>query len=108
MSGSGLALARIPIEQDAAYWEWHVKLPGLPRHPSEDEELEDVQMDEDDDPYAVQFGVATRKDRNFYRLLERVEEEGGMVDINAIELLLNPRLYYIDFLFFYWLTITKR
>ena len=44
-------------------------------------------MNGDDDPYAVQFGVATRKDRNFYRLLERVEEEGGMVD--AIELLMN-------------------
>jgi hypothetical protein len=74
-----LALARIPIEQDAAYWEWHVNLPGLPRAPSEDEELEDVQMNhgEDEDPNAIKFGVATRKDRNFYRLLESVEDEGG-------------------------------
>lgn len=74
-----MALARIPIEQDAAYWEWHVHLPGLPRAPSEDDELEDVQMghDEDEDANAIKFGVATRKDRNFYRLLESVEDEGG-------------------------------
>lgn len=31
----------------------------------------------EDDPYALKFGVATRKDRNFYKLLESVEEEGG-------------------------------
>jgi hypothetical protein len=76
VSGSGLALARIPIEQDSAYWEWHVYLPGLPRPPSDDD-LEDVQMNGDEDPYAIKFGVATRKDRNFYRLLENVEDEGG-------------------------------
>ena len=78
MSGSGLALARIPIEQDAAYWEWHVNLPGLPRAPSEDEDLEDVQMNGEDDPDAIKFGVATRKDRNFYKMLDSVEDEGGM------------------------------
>ena len=78
VSGSGLALARIPIEQDAAYWEWHVNLPGLPRAPSEDEDLEAVQMNGDDDPDAIKFGVATRKDRNFYKMLDSVEDEGGM------------------------------
>ena len=78
VSGSGLALARIPVEQDAAYWEWHVHLPGLPRAPSDDDELEDVQMSgEEEDPFAVKFGVATRKDRNFYKLLDGVENEGG-------------------------------
>ncbi len=81
MSGSGLALAKIPIEQDAAYWEWHVHLPGLPRPPPDEEdedEFHDVQMNgESDDPYAIKFGVATRKDRNFYKLLQNVEDEGG-------------------------------
>jgi len=62
----------------------------LPRHPdndnnSDDEEFDDVQMngsdkssegEEDDDPYALKFGVATRKDRKFYQSLEHVEEEG--------------------------------
>mmetsp|Transcript_21075 Transcript_21075/g.42798 ORF Transcript_21075/g.42798 Transcript_21075/m.42798 type:complete len:257 (-) Transcript_21075:1184-1954(-) len=84
VSGSGLALATIPIEQDAAYWEWHVNLPGLPRAPPEDDndegdEFHDVQMDgkesTNDDPYAVKFGVATRKDRNFYKHLESLEDE---------------------------------
>ncbi|KAL3786390.1 hypothetical protein HJC23_002947 [Cyclotella cryptica] len=77
VSGSGLALARIPIEQDSAYWEWHVHLPGLPRPPpDEDDDLRDVQMNGDGDPYAIKFGVATRKDGNFYKLLDNVEEEG--------------------------------
>ena len=73
--------------KDAAYWEWHVHLPGLPRHPdndSDDEEFDDVQMNgsdkssegEEEDPYAIKFGVATRKDRKFYQSLEHVEEEG--------------------------------
>lgn len=90
VSGSGLALARIPVEQDAAYWEWHVHLPGLPRPPpsdddDEEDEFHDVRMnsgessdndDEEDDPNALKFGVATRKDRNFYKSLESVQEEG--------------------------------
>ncbi len=70
----------------AAYWEWHVNLPGLPRAPPDDDndegdEFHDVQMDGkensngDDDPYAVKFGVATRKDRNFYKHLESLEDE---------------------------------
>lgn len=89
MSGSGLALAKIPVEQDAAYWEWHVNLPGLPRYPDDGDENDDegrmqsINMDDDndnnnegEDPYALKFGVATRKDRHFYKSLENVEEEG--------------------------------
>lgn len=90
VSGSGLALAKIPIEQDAAYWEWHVDLPGLPRHPDNDDDdvegedrMQSINMDDDqsnhneeEDPYALKFGVATRKDRHFYKSLETVEEEG--------------------------------
>jgi hypothetical protein len=86
VSGTGLALAKIPIEQDAAYWEWHVDLPGLPRHPEDDGDagrMHSVNMDDDndsdnheEDPYALKFGVATRKDRHFYKSLENVQEEG--------------------------------
>eukprot|EP00986_Skeletonema_menzelii_P001836 scaffold495_cov152-Skeletonema_menzelii.AAC.26 len=89
VSGSGLALAKIPVEQDAAYWEWHVNLPGLPRYPDDGDENDDegrmqsINMDDDndnnnegEDPYALKFGVATRKDRHFYKSLENVEEEG--------------------------------
>ena len=79
VSGSGLALTRIPVEQDAAYWEIHVHMPGQAA-PSGDEDgdLQDVDVNDDgeEDPYAVKFGVATRKDREFYRSLETVEEEG--------------------------------
>ena len=85
VSGSGLALGVVPVEQDAAYWEWHVSLPGLPRPPpgeddddDDDDEFHDVGVDGNDDcegrrredPYALKFGVATRKDRSFYRNLE--------------------------------------
>ena len=95
LSGSGLALAKIPIEQDAAYWEWHVDLPGLPRHPDNEDRMHSVNIMDDDnddsdnnnnnnnnidddneDPYALKFGVATRKDRHFYKSLENVQEEG--------------------------------
>eukprot|EP00542_Grammatophora_oceanica_P020198 CAMPEP_0194032394 /NCGR_PEP_ID=MMETSP0009_2-20130614/5346_1 /TAXON_ID=210454 /ORGANISM="Grammatophora oceanica, Strain CCMP 410" /LENGTH=168 /DNA_ID=CAMNT_0038672825 /DNA_START=213 /DNA_END=719 /DNA_ORIENTATION=+ len=48
VSGNGLALAGVSIEQDAAYWEWHVS-----------GESQDML-----------FGVATSKDRNFYKSLE--------------------------------------
>jgi hypothetical protein len=81
-------LGVVPVEQDAAYWEWHVSLPGLPRPPpgedddddddDDDDEFHDVGVDGNDDcegrrredPYALKFGVATRKDRSFYRNLE--------------------------------------
>lgn len=87
LSGSGLSLARIPVEQDAAYWEWHVRLPGGAEPPpsegdrEDDEGFQDVQVDagsdhDDDDPYAVKFGVATRKDRNFYKALEEEGDAG--------------------------------
>ncbi|KAL7547408.1 hypothetical protein ACHAWF_010715 [Thalassiosira exigua] len=95
VSGSGLALANIPVEQDAAYWEWRVGLPGSsPRRPPKDgdddededeDEFHDVRMNgdgdehdegEEDDPYAVKFGVATRKNRDFYKSLETAEEDG--------------------------------
>lgn len=78
--GSGLSLARIPVEQDAAYWEWHVSHPGSGCPATSDDEgedsdgFQDVRVEEDNDPYAVKFGVATRKDRNFYKSLENEEE----------------------------------
>jgi hypothetical protein len=49
VSGNGLALAVVPIEQDAAYWEWHCHLDP------------DVHICED-----AMFGVASKKDSKFY------------------------------------------
>lgn len=60
ISGSGLALAGAPIEQDAAYWEWHISL------------RKTVHVD------TVLFGVTGKKDREFYKSLQEGElpEEG--------------------------------
>jgi hypothetical protein len=57
ISGTGLALAAVSIEQDAAYWEWHVE---IPKGDSKD----------------VMFGVATKKDPKFYRELEESDGDG--------------------------------
>lgn len=112
LSGSGLALAKIPIEQDAAYWEWHVNMPGLPRPPpqedDDDDEFHDVQMngndndssdnddDEEDDPYALKFGVATRKDRKFYQSLEEEGDEASSRDDGTILMRSIPNLRHRD------------
>ena len=57
VSGSGLALAAIPIEQDAAYWEWH---------------LNDISSSHID---TIMFGVASRKDRKFYQNLHNMKKK---------------------------------
>lgn len=78
VSGSGLALAGVTVEQDAAYWEWHIEL-------SQDakEQLARQQGGESSDGEegldggggdAVKFGLATKKDAKFYRALEANEE----------------------------------
>jgi len=64
-SGEGLALVGCSIEQDAAYWEWHI----------EGNVEDDLDVDEDDLP---KFGVATKKDRQFYRA-----QEAGEIDDSA-------------------------
>ena len=50
VSGFGLALASISIEQDAAYWEWHI----------EDNSSLTTKND------GIKFGVSTSKNRQFY------------------------------------------
>lgn len=99
VGGYGLALGMVPVDQDAAYWEWHIHLPGKVQRPSpkdedgddddnEEKEKEegelhngsgrnvsnynndDDQREMEEDPYALKFGVATRKDWTFYKTLE--------------------------------------
>eukprot|EP00934_Nitzschia_sp_Nitz4_P006669 Nitzschia sp. Nitz4//scaffold113_size70149//38471//39205//NITZ4_005952-RA/size70149-augustus-gene-0.85-mRNA-1//1//CDS//3329533347//6659//frame0 len=70
VSGQGLALAGASIEQDMAYWEWHVSLE------------KNVHVD------TVQFGVSGKKDRQFYENLKNVEEppeEGSPSQINGTQ-----------------------
>jgi uncharacterized membrane protein len=61
ISGHGLALASVAIEQDAAYWEAHIEI--LTEGSS----------------FEIMFGVATKKDRKFYNALE--EQEEGTYDL---------------------------
>lgn len=126
ISGCGLALGEIPIEQDAAYWEYHVQLPGLTSNArrrgtpkraekngddddddDDDEEFHDVEMngdnendnDEGTDPYALKFGVATRKDRSFYKSLENAEAEGdeaSSLDDGTVLMRPVPKLHHGD------------
>jgi hypothetical protein len=56
ISGFGLALAGVSIEQDAAYWEAQIDIPA------------------DGGAMEVMFGVATKKDRKFYNALDEQEE----------------------------------
>ena len=60
ISGSGLALVGIALEQDHAYWEWHIELPPK------------VHLD------TVLFGVTTKKTNKFYKeLADKVQPEEG-------------------------------
>lgn len=49
LSGQGLALAGVMIEQDVAYWEWHMKAPSHKTIES------------------ILFGVTSKKDAKFYQ-----------------------------------------
>jgi hypothetical protein len=63
ISGLGMALIGVALEQDAAYWEWHIKLP--PRTHVE----------------TILFGVTQKKDRKFYQELEdKIQPEEGKRD----------------------------
>jgi hypothetical protein len=70
ISGHGLALAGVPIEQDSAYWEAHVT---------------DLSGTSTTDQLEVWFGVASKKDRQFYKALE--EETGTCEngDVSSVE-----------------------
>ena len=60
ISGYGLALSGIALEQDRAYWEWHIRLPHK------------VHVD------TLLFGVTTKKTSKFYKeLADKVQPEEG-------------------------------
>lgn len=76
VSGRGLALAAVVIEQDAAYWEVHVV------DDKQQEEGTDGENGNSSNSSSVVveavFGVATKKDRKFYAaLLEELETAEG-------------------------------
>jgi hypothetical protein len=55
-------LAAVNIEQDAAYWEWHMQVP-------------------DGVTTEVMFGVATRKNAAFYKSLDEQGGDGAYCDV---------------------------
>jgi hypothetical protein len=57
VSGYGLALVGVTIEQDSAYWEIQIDIPG-----------------DGGGAYEIMCGVATKKDRKFYDALQEQEE----------------------------------
>eukprot|EP00586_Coscinodiscus_wailesii_P023505 CAMPEP_0172520356 /NCGR_PEP_ID=MMETSP1066-20121228/291957_1 /TAXON_ID=671091 /ORGANISM="Coscinodiscus wailesii, Strain CCMP2513" /LENGTH=186 /DNA_ID=CAMNT_0013303099 /DNA_START=438 /DNA_END=995 /DNA_ORIENTATION=- len=63
VSGSGLALVGVNVEQDAAYWEWHVDCDGSITNGDEEGGRA---LDEDAE---IKFGVATKKNQQFYKAL---------------------------------------
>ena len=65
--GYGLALAGVVIEQDAAYWETHIQIPG-----------------EGDASSEVMFGIATKKDRQFYKNAEEEGKEKDSIESNQM------------------------
>ena len=66
ISGQGLALVGVSMEQDVAYWEWHLKAPPKTTI------------------HTIFFGVTSRKDAKFYQDLtpekiKSIEESGKCV-----------------------------
>ena len=62
---------------------------------------DDDENDDDDgsDPYALKFGVATRKDRSFYKSLENAEAEGdeaSSLDDGTVLMRPVPKLHHGD------------
>lgn len=75
VNGEGLALIDVSIEQDSAYWEWHIK--------SEEKRSEDDDDDDEDffdDSNAMKFGCATKKNREFYAALENEADDDANID----------------------------
>mmetsp|Transcript_23756 Transcript_23756/g.66342 ORF Transcript_23756/g.66342 Transcript_23756/m.66342 type:complete len:218 (-) Transcript_23756:259-912(-) len=63
VTGHGLALCAVSIEQDAAYWEWHIQIEPGTKH------IDDIL-----------FGVATNKNRGFYK---KMKDEGKKLDSSS-------------------------
>mmetsp|Transcript_14700 Transcript_14700/g.17893 ORF Transcript_14700/g.17893 Transcript_14700/m.17893 type:complete len:240 (-) Transcript_14700:266-985(-) len=78
VSGEGLGLVNVSIEQDCAYWEWHVE--SLSQSSLSNKKSFESSDDEDffDTATAMKFGVATRKNRDFYKALDSNEDDDAM------------------------------
>ncbi len=80
VSGYGLALVDVSIEQDCAYWEWHVNVNDNNNNATNDKDSNVNGVEDDDDFFnqglTMKFGVATKKNRDFYHALDSNQEDG--------------------------------
>lgn len=83
VKGHGLALVDVSIDQDCAYWEWHVNTStkngdATTNVSSFDDNEGEIEQEDDffQQGLTMKFGVATRKDRAFYRALDSNEDDG--------------------------------
>ena len=72
ITGEGLALIDVVMEQDSAYWEWHID--KVVEGEDDDEEDEEDLFGEEG---ALMFGLATRKSPEFYKIVEENEDNDG-------------------------------
>eukprot|EP00557_Chaetoceros_sp_GSL56_P008270 CAMPEP_0176501096 /NCGR_PEP_ID=MMETSP0200_2-20121128/13965_1 /TAXON_ID=947934 /ORGANISM="Chaetoceros sp., Strain GSL56" /LENGTH=159 /DNA_ID=CAMNT_0017899933 /DNA_START=172 /DNA_END=648 /DNA_ORIENTATION=- len=70
VTGHGLALVNVSIEQDASYWEWHIATD------------DNVALDDDDGHSILKFGVATRKNRDFFEALGDMEDNDDEMSVD--------------------------
>ena len=83
-----MALTAVVLEQDAAYWEVHVEQQQPSSEAAQDSPKSDAKK------CNAMFGVATKKDRQFYNKLEESEGDEGT------HLLLTSRVLVLDCLLF--------
>eukprot|EP00559_Dactyliosolen_fragilissimus_P000666 CAMPEP_0184864924 /NCGR_PEP_ID=MMETSP0580-20130426/16359_1 /TAXON_ID=1118495 /ORGANISM="Dactyliosolen fragilissimus" /LENGTH=214 /DNA_ID=CAMNT_0027363879 /DNA_START=116 /DNA_END=760 /DNA_ORIENTATION=+ len=88
--GNGLALVGVSIEQDAAYWEWHIETEGGGdgKEKKVDDDVDDA--DDDDESLALKFGVATKKNSLFYDALELNEDGDAISEQDDGTALMSP------------------
>lgn len=91
VTGHGLALVNVVVEQDAAYWEWHVEKTSTDDDENDaivgEEELEGENdqgaIEDEDDGFeevvgdVVKFGVSTKKKPAFYKKLAKARKEAA-------------------------------
>mmetsp|Transcript_12406 Transcript_12406/g.23250 ORF Transcript_12406/g.23250 Transcript_12406/m.23250 type:complete len:211 (+) Transcript_12406:67-699(+) len=70
VTGHGIALVNVSIEQDASYWEWHIATD------------DNVALDDDDGHSILKFGVATRKNREFFEALGDMEDNDDEMSVD--------------------------
>lgn len=109
VTGHGLALVDVSVEQDSAYWEWSLEIPSRKRKKrilDSDDENDDggttdvaddgAEEEEHDEEFDTQlkFGVTTKKSPEFYKNLEANETDDSSIDDGTLWMRCIPRKLY--------------